>query len=30
MTDETGTTVVNWRRMCGYCPRLLGALVSAR
>ncbi|MCP4852708.1 MAG: glutaredoxin, partial [Actinomycetia bacterium] len=29
MTDETGTTVVYWRRMCGFCTRLLGALEGA-
>ena len=30
MTDEnTGTTVVYWRRMCGFCARLLSALEHA-
>ena len=30
MTDENmGTTVVYWRRMCGFCARLLGALEHA-
>ena len=30
MTDEnTGTTVVYWRKMCGFCARLLGELEQA-
>ena len=30
MTDgNTGTTVVYWRKMCGFCARLLGELEQA-